>query len=192
MIKVIAFDYADVIAEGPMSKWIKENVKLDKEKLIEYKQHVHKWDLGEMELKKVYGILSELTGIPQELIWEKFYEKSLPNNELITLIKQLKKRYKIIIFSNYIGELLRKLLNHYGITDLFDEIIISSEHKLKKPDIKFFEVLVKKSGVNKKEILFTDDRTDNVDASNAFGIKAFIFTNTKHLIKDLQNEGVKI
>lgn len=61
-----------------------------------------------------------------------------------------------------------------------------------KPDPDFFELLVKKSGVKKSEIIFTDDRKENVDASNNFGIKSIQFLNAEQLIKDLKTEGVKI
>jgi HAD superfamily hydrolase (TIGR01509 family) len=192
VIKVIAFDYAEVIAEGPMSKWVRANLEADSKLLVEYKKSAHKWDLGEMTLSEVYEILGKYTSIPPEMIWKNFYEKSKPNLELISLIKILKKRYKIILFSNFISEMLRKLLNHYEITELFDEIIISSEHKLKKPDPKFFEVLIKKSGVKKNEIIFTDDKITTVIAANGLGIKSFVFTNTETFIDDLKKEGITV
>jgi len=192
MIKVIAFDYAEVVAEGPMSKWFRENIHPDDERLIAYREKVHKWDVGKTSLKEVYKSLGEISGIAPELIWERFYEKSLPNEEVLNLIKKLKKNYKIILFSNFIAELLRKLLDKYGITDLFDEIIISSEHGMKKPDPKFFELLIKRAGVKKTEIIFTDDHIKNVDGANEIGIKAFQFTNAEQLTKDLKTQGVKI
>ena len=192
MIKTIVFDYAEVIAEGPMSKWVRENIYPDDSKLVAYREKAHKWDLGEMSLKEVYKHLGEITGIAPELIWENFYEKSLPNNEVIDLIKQLKKNYNIILFSNFVAELLRKLLNKYEITELFDEIIISSEHKMKKPDPKFFELLVRRAGVNKDEIIFIDDKLRNILAANEFGIKAFQFINAQQLAEDLRTQGVKI
>ena len=192
MIKVIAFDYADVIAESPMSKWVRENIHPDDEKLIALREKAHIWDVGKMSIKEVYEFLGEITGIAPELIWENFYEKSLPNKEVIDLIRELKKNYKIILFSNFIAKLLRKLLNKYGITDLFDEIIISSEYKMRKPDPKFFELLIKRTGVKKTEIIFTDDQIKNVNGANEFGIKAFLFINAGQLVKDLKTQGVKI
>jgi len=192
MIKVIAFDYAEVVAQGPLTTWLRKNLQPDDERIKAFEEHARDWDLGVIALSEVDKILSRLTGIVPEKIWEEFYEMSLPNLDTINLIKELKKKYKIVLFSNFVGELLRKLLNHYGITDLFDEIIISSEHKMLKPDPNFFELLVTKSGVKKTEIIFTDDRKENVDASNVFGIKAIQFENAEQLIKDLQTAGVKI
>jgi HAD superfamily hydrolase (TIGR01509 family) len=192
MIKVIAFDYAEVVAQGPITSWIQKNVPLNDERRISFKRHSKVWDTGDMKLPEMYRIISEITGVIPEKIWEEFYEKSLPNDEVIMLIKNLKKHYKIILFSNFFAELLRRLLDKHKIADLFDEIIISSEHKMIKPNFDFFELLLAKSGVKKTEIIFTDDRKDNIDASNAFGIKAIQFLSAEQLIKDLRAEGVKI
>jgi HAD superfamily hydrolase (TIGR01509 family) len=192
MIKVIAFDYAEVIAQGPLTTWLRNNLRPNDERIKTFEEHARDWDIGAITISEVQKILSGLTGILPDKIWEEFYEKSLPNTDTINLIRKLKKNYKIILFSNFIGELLRKLLNHYGIMDLFDEIIISSDYKMIKPDPNFFEVLVDKSGVKKTEIIFTDDRKANVDGSNNFGIKAIQFLNAGQLIKDLRNEGIKI
>ncbi len=192
MIKVIAFDYAEVVAEGPMSKWVREHLHQDQEKLIAYRKHAHKWDVGEMELTQVYKILGEFTEIKPEDIWGKFYEKSRLNTKVIKIIKNLKKEYKIILFSNFISELLLRLLKYHKIENLFDEIIVSSDYGLKKPDPKFFEILVKKSGVKRSEIVFTDDKINNVSDAILFGIKAYQFVSAEKLIQDLKAEGVKI
>ncbi len=193
MIKVIAFDFADVIVEGPVSGWLKknrsENTKAD---WHEYKQKAHLWDTGQMDSKAVYEFLSKLTGIDEEAIWKELYETAHLNVELVELIKRLKPSYKIAIFSNYISEQLKKLLVHHKIDKLFDEVIVSSEHGVKKPDPKFFEALVTKAGVNKDEIFFTDDNLDNIEAASTFGIKAYRFTTVGKLIEDLQKEGINV
>jgi len=191
MTKVIVFDYGGVITPlGPVRLWINKNLNSNDEKILLFKEKTHKWDLGELGLKEVYETLSYVTGVAPDLIWSTFFEKSLLNNEIVDLIKKLKRHYKIILFSNHCGELLRRLLEKHQIRDLFDEVIISSEHKMRKPDTKFFELLVKKSGVNKDEIIFIDDHEKNIEAANAFGIKACQFTDYEQLIKDLKAEGV--
>jgi epoxide hydrolase-like predicted phosphatase len=191
MIKVIAFDYAQVVAEGPMSKWIKDNPDLDPYEISAYKDKSHLWDVGKMTPDEINQALSDITNIAPQLLWKQFYDNTSVNTEIIELIKQLKPNYKIVLFSNFIGERLRKLLDKFEITQLFDEIIISSECGLKKPDPKFYDLLVQKAGVEKEEIFFTDDSKVNVDAANLYGIKAYQFINYEQLVSDLQTEGVQ-
>jgi epoxide hydrolase-like predicted phosphatase len=192
MIKTIVFDYSGVITPGPLKNWVKKNLNETDERYKLYKEYSTKWDLGTMTTDEVNKILSKITGVPKELIWEKIYLPQKPNKELIILIKKLKKSYKIILFSNFIGDFLRKLIETHEINNLFDEVIISSDHGKKKPDHNFFEILVKISGVKKNEIIFTDDKNENVESSNKFGIKAFLFTDTKSFIRDLRKSGIDI
>lgn len=186
MIKVIAFDYADVITPSPVAKWFNENLKPTDKKYIYFKNHAKGWNIGEANAQMVYELMYKVTGIPAHKIWERFYKNYIADKEIIKLIKQLKKDYKIFLFSNFVGEILRKLLKKDNITELFDEIIISSEHKMQKPSFDFFEILFKTSGVKKEEILFIDDREENVDAGNKFGIKSIQFINPKQLKIDLK------
>jgi HAD superfamily hydrolase (TIGR01509 family) len=192
MIKVIAFDYAEVIAEGPMSKWRRDNPHKDPNKLVGYEEDSKKWDLGQMDATQMDIILSDMTGIAPESIWQQFDEITKPNLRVIDLIKKLKTNYTIFLFSNFVSEKLNKLLDRFGITGLFDEIIISSDYCMRKPDAEFFEVLVKKAGVTKEEIFFTDDSLENIEAANAFGIKSYQFTTYEQLVKDLRSEGIII
>lgn len=192
MIKVIAFDYAGVITPGPMTSWTKENLKNSGEKYKLYKSSGDKWDLGEMVESEVFDVLSEVTGISPDQIWEKIYLRPKLNLEVISLIKTLKNNYKIFLFSNFVGSFLRKLLEKDGIYNLFDEIIVSSDYGFKKPDASFFEVLVSHAGVGKNEIIFTDDAIENVKGGNNFGIKSILFTNAEKLTDDLRKSNIKI
>lgn len=191
MIKVIVFDYAEVIAEGPMAKWVRDNADKPREQLDTLKNYSQKIDLGELNTDEVYNLISEITGIEPQSIWEKFYEIAPVNTDVINLIKNLKKNYKVFLFSNFIAEVLRKLLVKHGIENLFDEIIISSEYKMQKPNHDFFQILVDKADVKKDEILFIDDREKNIEEAKLYGIKAFQFVTTEQLISDLKNEGVE-
>jgi epoxide hydrolase-like predicted phosphatase len=193
MIKVIAFDYAGVVSpKGPIIQWMKKHLPENHEKVHLFKEHAHKWDKGEIGLNDYYQIASLITGVNADSIWETFFEETFLHSDVVELINKLKKNYKIFLFSNYCGELLWKLLKKHQVSNLFDEVIISSEHKLEKPDPKLFAILKNISGVNKNEIIFIDDQKENVDGSNNFGIKAIQFLSAEQLIKDLKTEGVKI
>lgn len=186
MIKVIAFDYAGVVIPGPMTQWVKNNLQKNDKKWKRYTESARKWDIGELSLDEVYKILSDITGTPATQIWEKFYLRAELNEDVVEIIKKLNKNYRVFLFSNFVSELIKKLLENHKITELFDEIIISSEYKMRKPDPEFFKLLHRTSGVKKEEILFIDDRKDNIGGARIFGIKSILFTNTKKLESDLR------
>ena len=95
MIKVIAFDYAGVIIPGPMTQWVKNNLQESDEKWKIYNESARKWDLGQMSLDEVYKILSDITGIPANQIWDNFYLKADLNKDVVEIIKRLKINYRI-------------------------------------------------------------------------------------------------
>ncbi|OGH02571.1 MAG: hypothetical protein A2798_02945 [Candidatus Levybacteria bacterium RIFCSPHIGHO2_01_FULL_37_17] len=181
MIKVIAFDYTDVIAPSPVSKWMKQNLTPTDKKYIYYKNHSQRWNVGEAKRQKVYEVLYKMTGVPAHQIWEKFYKNYIADKDVVEIIKSLKNNYKIILFSNFVGEILRELLEKDGIAKLFDEIIISSEHKMQKPNTDFFNLLIQKSGADRKEILFIDDKIKNVEGAKKSGIKSLLYKNPQKL-----------
>lgn len=186
MIKAIAFDYTGVIsAYGPIKKWMDHNLAKEDERYVLYEASTHKWDMGEMTLDEMYEALSKVTGTPQDKLWSTFFEKQILNKELTDYIEKLKRNYKVYLFSNHHSGLLKKLLELHSISDLFVQIIVSSDHKLKKPDPAFFKVLLKVTGVEKDEIVFIDDLQENVDAGNNFGIKSILFKTVKKLKTDL-------
>ncbi len=192
MIKAIVFDYTGVISQGPIMEWIKKNLTPDDNRYLLIKESSYKWDMGEITLDEAYLRIEKATGVSSEKIWDTFFKNTTLENEVIEIIKKLKKNYKIILFSNHLAELLRKLLAKHQITDLFDKILISSEHKMKKPSGEFFKVLVSITETNKDEMVIIDDTSENVRASNKFGIKAITYKDSKTLISDLQKLSVKV
>lgn len=192
MIKAIVFDYTGVISHGPIGDWVRKNLTSEDKRYILFNESSHKWDMGEITLEEIYLRISSITGVKVELIWDKFFENTILKNDVINIIKRLKKKYKIVLFSNHAGELLRRLLIKHKITELFDEILISSEHKMKKPSPEFFNLLLNITKVKKDEMVFVDDNKLNVEATNKFGILCFIFQSSQKLIRDLKSLGVKV
>ena len=192
MIKVIAFDYSGVISPRLSSDEKMLHIDKTSSKYRYYLDANNKMDLGLINNKEAEDILSDISGIPSKDIWKRIYLKPKPYDEVIDIIKILKKKYKIILFSNFMAYYLRKLLAFHKLEKLFDNIIISSEFGLLKPNYDFYQILIDKSEVKKDEILFIDDKLENVTAANKFGIKAFVFTTAETLKEDLKNEGVKI
>jgi HAD superfamily hydrolase (TIGR01509 family) len=188
----IVFDFTGVIMEGPLFTWARQNLSPNDEKYLFMMESAHKWDMGEISLSEAYQIMSQITGIAPEAIWQTFYEESVLNSGVINVIRRLRKHYKIILFSNHLGELLRRILLVHKISDLFEEIYISSEYKMKKPDVRFYEVMLSAINAQKDAIVFIDDTQTNIQAALNIGIQAILYNNPDQLIYDLERIGVKL
>lgn len=192
MIKAIVFDFAGVVAPGVVLQWVKKNLSADDPRYKTFQKATDKWDIGGISVDEFYLLISQITNISAESIQKELYDKSTYHTEIISIIKQLKPKYKIILFSNNFAHNLYKFLDKHNLRSLFDEIIISSEHKLKKPDPKFYKLMLSLTKVNNDEAIFIDDTQTFVDVGNKLGIKSLLYRNPVQLKADLKTQGVEI
>ena len=112
------------------------------------------------------------------------------NSELLAYISKIKKDgYKIGIFSNHTSA-LRAELKDLQIDHLFDEIIISGEIGIQKPQREAFEILFKKLNVLPQELVFIDDTSKNLQSAEQIGYNAILYTNNTQLKQNLELFGV--
>jgi putative hydrolase of the HAD superfamily len=58
---------------------------------------------------------------------------------------------------------------------LFDELVLSCEHKLLKPEAEIYELALGAAGARPAETLFVDDNPDNVEGALRAGLSSFRF-----------------
>ncbi|MGA9530950.1 MAG: HAD-IA family hydrolase [Candidatus Babeliales bacterium] len=108
-----------------------------------------------------------------------------PIPEGIALLKHCKKlNYQIFLLSNNDTALVTLLQEKYPeIFSLFDQLIISEEVKLAKPDPAIFEYVLNHYHLDPTKTYFFDDQDINVQAASETGIAAFTFnkSNTENV-----------
>jgi FMN phosphatase YigB (HAD superfamily) len=80
--------------------------------------------------------------------------------------------------SNDIGRWSKHLRESLGIEPLLAGAVISSDAKARKPDREIFERMLAATGCRPRELLFVDDRAENVAAAAILGIPAVRFTGS--------------
>lgn len=112
------------------------------------------------------------------------------NPEMYELVSQLKgKGIPIGMLSN-IDDRLARLIRDFGLYEPFDPCLLSCEIGLEKPDPKIYDVLLKKMNLPAKEIVFIDDRIENIEAAQKLGFDAILFTSQEQLQKELAMRGL--
>jgi putative hydrolase of the HAD superfamily len=189
MYKAIIFDFFDVIHSDPFQRWLKKH---DYERSGEFAKSAQQVDFGRISYDEHYQRLSELSGQSAQSIKEVFDDTQLIDQDMVELIRSLHGQYKIGLLSNAGGQYLRPILEEHGLMELFDEIAISAEIGVVKPDPAIFKHALKQLGVKAEEAIFTDDNPGNVAAAEAVGIRSIVFTSEKALRRELAAAGIKV
>jgi len=111
---------------------------------------------------------------------------------IVRFIRQLKKRYQTAVLSNYASNLRPELTHQFGIADAFDEIIISCEEGVTKPNSEIFYRALTRLGRSPEEAVFIDDFAHNVQAAKAVGMSAIHFQPGLDLPTALQQLSVSL
>lgn len=89
------------------------------------------------------------------------------------LLQSLKEHFKIGCLSNT-NSIHADILRKQGFLDQFDAVFLSNEIGLMKPDPLAYQHVIKYWKAEPNEILFLDDRPDNVASAQEIGINAHI------------------
>jgi putative hydrolase of the HAD superfamily len=139
-------------------------------------------------LDKLYELAGRpIPGIRQDWhhIWKGIDE------EVVSLARKLRPRYKVGMISNATKNLEKVLENHHGIIDIFDVIINSARVGLAKPDVRIYHLAAERLGVPVSACVFTDDLVLNVEGARAAGMQAFHFQGAADMERQLRALGVE-
>lgn len=112
---------------------------------------------------------------------------------MIKLVKELKKegKHNLFIISNYAKQASDFLIErNKEFFSLFDDIIISANIGMIKPDKEIFDYFLSKHKTTANNCIFIDDQEQNVLAAQKFGITSFKYTNCDEIRNKLQKLGI--
>ena len=76
------------------------------------------------------------------------------------VLNELEVRYPMLLVSNFYGN-LRTVLNEFGLTKYFSEIIESAEVGIRKPDPEIYKLAINKLGLEPEEVIIIGDSYKN-------------------------------
>ena len=77
------------------------------------------------------------------------------------------------------------MINEWQIADVFDELIISAEVGVAKPDAGIYELTLERLNVAPSEAVFVDDFPRNIAGAQAVGMKAIHFRDSNQVRAEL-------
>jgi 2-haloacid dehalogenase len=139
------------------------------------------------------GVAELASQFPQyaELIqaYDTYWEESITGriHETIQIAQSLKRAgWKLYLLSNFSAEKFALIKNRYDFLNIFDDSIISGEHKLVKPDPAIYKLALKKIGRPARECLFIDDSLPNIETARKLGFHTIHYRTPAQLRKELE------
>lgn len=218
-VKLIIFDAGDILYDW--SKWLKtfeeELEKFSKKHKINFPKNHHEiWDsgdigksaaVGKISLKEAHRRHLKRMGLPENLT-DEYHELDkktlrsikLKDRNIRDIILKLRKRaYKIAVLSDTphpksYKEIVLKIVR---LSDLFDEIFVSSEIGHKKPDKEAYFAVLNHFRVKPSETVFVAHDEDELVGAKKLGIKTisyqghesgdFVIQNFKEILEVVEN-----
>jgi putative hydrolase of the HAD superfamily len=81
------------------------------------------------------------------------------------------------LISNAWPEIRHDIENEWRIADAFNDLVISAEVGLAKPDPRIYHLALKGLGVRASQAIFVDDFIENLEAAAALGMHTVHFKN---------------
>ena len=110
---------------------------------------------------------------------------------MIELVERLSARgVPLFAITNFSHEFWPPFRAQWPVFDLFQNIIVSGEERLTKPDAAIYQLALRRFGLVPGEGLFVDDRPENIAAAQANGFAGHLFTNAETLAAELAAAGL--
>ncbi len=117
---------------------------------------------------------------------KEFFAGDRVDYRLVDYLRSLRPRCATALLSNAWADLRERLEKNWRILDAFDQVVISSEVGLAKPDPRIFALTLDRLKVTGPEAVFVDDFPENTAAAAAAGLHAVRFLNTEQAINDVE------
>jgi len=123
---------------------------------------------------------------------EKIYEQDISiNNDVLQYAKRLKsKGFNMVILSNESRKGMEMKTKKFNLDKTFSKIYCSAFLGMVKPNVRIFNYVLKDLDVKANEVIFIDDRVENVRCAVKLGVKGILFKNLNQLKKEIAKLGI--
>ena len=104
--------------------------------------------------------------------------------EILTVLK--KNNYKCYVLSNWSSETFMGMTEEYTFLKQFDDMIISGEHKLIKPNPLIYKLAINKFNLDPLNCVFIDDKYENIDAAKQLGFLTIHLINPRTIKSEIE------
>lgn len=125
--------------------------------------------------------------------WEDMLQGDISGT--VDILKRLKdsENYRLLSITNWSFETFPIARRTFPFLSWFEDIVVSGEVKMIKPDLDIYEFAIKQFELSDVSTsVFIDDKLENVHAAESLGMKGIHFKNPAQFEKELLELGVEI
>jgi putative hydrolase of the HAD superfamily len=144
--------------------------------------------LGEISVEQVWESVRQELDLGQDekqQLARDFWQGDDLDLELVAFIRGLRAQFLTGLISNAWLELRELLESHWHIDDAFDDLVISAEVGLAKPDPAIYRLALERLEVEADRAVFVDDFKHNIVAAVDIGMHTVHFTDPNQAIADV-------
>ena len=200
-IQAIIFDFGGVLINWDPHYVFNKYFSNDRQAINNFLTEINfsAWNLSQDEgLPFARGVMQLSAQFPQyaHLIraydeeWEESITGLIP--ETVEILHRLKMAgNRLYGLTNWSAEKFLLIEAKYEVFNLFEDIVVSGEVKLVKPDPAIFHLLLQKTHRLPDECLLIDDSFENIEAAKKMGFVTHHFTSPARLEVELHQLGIK-
>ena len=151
------------------------------------------YEAGQLSTEAFLGRLSRTLKInTSSQALKEAWGSLFPPGSLISspLFDELGKKYQLVALSNTNEMHFDYLRRTHPLVNKFDDYVLSYQVGSLKPDPRIFKAALSKVGRSPKEVIFIDDRIENIRAAEKLGIRGILFVEERQLKQRLRNLGL--
>lgn len=196
MIKAILFDMGGVFLEGTVNTFVNGSYSIlgiDKtfvaEQEVTYDEEFNRGNVSiEDCFRGFFNVPIDERQMKEIIELWKFTWK--PTENMINLLKNLKKNYRIGVLSN--SDPVNSKVNYdNGIYDMFDFLVLSHEEHTVKPEKRIYDIAVERADAPPSECIFIDDQEECLKPARDMGMKTILFRGYDGLLREFDRIGIE-
>ena len=146
-------------------------------------------DLGFITRQQFNESVAKLTGLSAADVERLYWSVNRFNQPTMDWVHELKVsgKYKIGMLSNISRDWMDVSLPVFDQQKLFDDILLSGDVKVVKPDPEIFRLMADKLAVHPNECVMIDDLSVNIDGAKLAGMQGIVYKTLDQARAELNN-----
>jgi len=193
-IKAVIFDLGGVLVRtedrAPRTelglRFGKSYAEMDR---VVFNKSSHRASIGEITSREHWQFVMRSLDLPDseiEPFYDQFFGGDVVDYEIIKTISSLRPKYTTALLSNAWDDLRQLMIEKWKINSAFDQIFISAEIGIAKPDERIYKFTLEKLGLGPEETVFLDDFIENIEAARALGMHGIHFKEPGEAMRELR------